>query len=331
MSNLVLNNNIILYAFLIILFVIVLKKCSYEQNENFRLNPSKSFSLLKSNTTGKYCVIDNNNLLICNSDVPGEIMMIEDINGDKVLKASNGKYCSVGMHNTPPVNPDPLGKKKYSKKKRADYDNFHSIVCDRDNIDSWEKYEIVENDNNSITLKPKRKESKNSFCTVQPNGKIVCDAKKNSTMEKLIHYDVVSLQSQQGNKYCGIDKDNLLMCNKTNKNNANNVVIENTSDGYNALKASNGKYCAVGMHGSSPHNIQPGNQREEYKKFHSIYCDRDTIGPWEKYKIVNNGSGSISLMSKRAESNNSYCAVHPDGRIVCDAVENGPWEKLNIV
>jgi hypothetical protein len=79
--------------------------------------------------------------------------------------------------------------------------------------------------------------------------------------------------------------------------------------GYIALQANNGQYvCADGD---------------------DVVADRDEIGPWEAFKVIDQGNGYIAL---RAHTGKYLCAEDGGGDdLVADRDEIGPWEKFKVI
>jgi hypothetical protein len=53
-----------------------------------------------------------------------------------------------------------------------------------------------------------------------------------------------------------------------------------------------------------------------------VICNRDWLGPWEKFKVVDLGNNKIALMGGR---DGKYCADE-GGRVICNRDWLGPWE-----
>ncbi len=76
------------------------------------------------------------------------------------------------------------------------------------------------------------------------------------------------------------------------------------------LKGSNGKYVC------SENGAKPMN------------CDRDHIGSWERFTVINAGNGKVALRG----SNGKYvCSENGALPIICDRENLGPWEKFTWV
>ena len=78
-----------------------------------------------------------------------------------------------------------------------------------------------------------------------------------------------------------------------------------TLKGYNPTSKNN-KYCA----------------REDNR----IICNREAVGPWEKFIILKNNDGTYSLKGWTGK----YCASENNG-IICNREALGPWEKFIIL
>lgn len=75
------------------------------------------------------------------------------------------------------------------------------------------------------------------------------------------------------------------------------------------LKGHHGKYCA-----DTPEGIN---------------CNRNHIGPWETFTVIDAGSGEIALRGGRE---GKYCADEAhQGRIICNRPAIGGWEKFSVV
>jgi len=57
-----------------------------------------------------------------------------------------------------------------------------------------------------------------------------------------------------------------------------------------------------------------------------VICNRNAIGPWEKFKLEKQNDGRYAL---RGGKDNKYCADEGN-RVICNRTAIGPWEKFKL-
>ena len=58
-----------------------------------------------------------------------------------------------------------------------------------------------------------------------------------------------------------------------------------------------------------------------------MLANRDKIGEWEKWKVIRNADGSVSLQTL---SGNYLCVEKDDRKVVADREAIGEWEKFTV-
>lgn len=61
---------------------------------------------------------------------------------------------------------------------------------------------------------------------------------------------------------------------------------------------------------SETQSVDPGLVRCRWLRQAPLIANRDVVGPWEKFQVINNGDGSISL---RANANGKFVTAENGG------------------
>lgn len=123
--------------------------------------------------------------------------------------------------------------------------------------------------------------------------------------------NIVTFRGGKGKQYCGVETNNYsIQCNFAATSDTTQFVVEDLNDGTFALKNMyTDLYCT-----------DLGDR---------IVCNKDVIGPWEKFHWIDQSDSKFSLTGPKSGKKRHFCADEGN-RVVCNRPKAGDWEKFTI-
>jgi hypothetical protein len=239
------------------------------------------------------------------------------------FKNNNGKYPNTINFVLESENENK--EKKYCGAYKDD------MRCDKDVSGNLSKYNLILQSDETYGLQSIGGLNGIKYCAAE-SDKIVCDRdtvsgpweKFSFVKQPSGKYALFSPEGGAGkNMYCSTGEGGKISCTSSTIDESNGMFnlipyISNAGgkikDGMYALQSESGangkKYCAA-----------ESNQ---------IKCDRDALGPWEKYNLKALEDGTYTLQSESGANGKKYCAAESN-QIKCNRAVIGPWEKYNLI
>lgn len=207
-------------------------------------------------------------------------------------------------------------------------DNYGNdpLLANRTSVQNWEKFKVVQNSDNTISLLS-RANQKYVKVDLNNGAKLVASSSQIQGWEKFERVDLgngtFGLRSLANGLYVSTDLNQStpqLVANRNSVGGAWEAFIFTQEEGNNnttlwrSIQAgANSQYVSADNYGSSP-----------------LAANRQTVGDWELFRVIENRDGTISLLSKA-----NYKYVQADGnnnsRLIASANSISQWEKFDRV
>jgi len=198
--------------------------------------------------------------------------------------------------------------------------------CNRNGIGQWERYQLVNAGGGQYAFKSLRN---HRYCADENmHNRILCNRGHIGQWERFRIYQAgngkVALRGGRNNRFC-FDHGHAVRCDR---------------GGYGHRQEQWEMKCVGHCNGRSAKPVKlvvnsvvafrGGRHNRWCAQEHNTWrCNRNGIGQWEKYQVVNAGGGQYAFISLR---NERYCAdENHHNRILCNRGGIGQWEKFRVI
>lgn len=227
---------------------------------------------------------------------------------------------------TPPVQEAWFSIQAVANDRYVSADNYgnNPLVANRTNVGDWEKFKVVENSDGTISLLS-RANQKYVQVNLNDGAKLRASSSQIQSWEKFERVDLgngtYGLRSLANNQYVSTDLNQAtpqLAANRSSIGGAWEAFVITQVEGGNqstlwrSIQAgANNRYVSADNYGNN-----------------QLVANRDSVGDWELFRVIENRDGTISLLAK---ANYKYVQADADNnnRLIANGNKIALWEKFD--